>query len=51
MFYKKIVYDEDLVNEFLYLLSMPEYFVPKGSTDIFFHYDKNKVFRNLWLKE
>lgn len=43
MLYKKIVYDEDLVNEFLYLLALPEYFTPKQPNELFFHFDKNKV--------
>jgi hypothetical protein len=43
MLYKKIVYDEELVNEFLYLLAFPDYFQPKGPTDVFFHFSKDKV--------
>jgi protein phosphatase len=41
--YKKNIYDEDLVNEFMYLLVLPEYFVPKQSGEVFFNWDKERV--------
>lgn len=43
MCYKKIVYDEDLVEGFLKLLSLPEHFSPKNQKEIFFEFDIFKV--------
>lgn len=43
MLYKKVIYDEELVGEFCYLLALPEYFVPKQSGEVFFNFEKESV--------
>lgn len=43
LFYKKIIYDEDLVSEFLYLLAFPETFTIKKPNELFFNFEKSKV--------
>ncbi len=43
MHYKKIVYDEELVEGFMRLLSLPEYFTPKEANEKFYDFEKDKV--------
>lgn len=43
MHYKKIVYDEELVDYFLKLLPLPEHFIPKEANESFFQFDKQHV--------
>lgn len=43
LYHKKVVYDEELVNEFLTLLPYPEGFTPKSSKDTIYNFEKTKV--------
>ena len=43
MLHKKIIYDEELVREFLYLLPCPSNVEMRKGNEIFFKFDKEKV--------